>query len=268
MPSEHIDTGLLEELTEQSEDLNSDALRITRGALIDFGQAVEPLRRRWWQRGGLIAGAGGLAALWGASRASADNASPSGSMADDIMALQTAASIENLAVSVYQTAAGLPFIKNGNATVAAFITKTTQQHQAHAQAFNAAATQAGGKAQNNPDPKYKAVVDQALPTIQGPADVVKLAITLEDVAAQTYTKNVSQVSDAQLRKLFASVAPVEAQHRATLLAVQALLAGDAADLVTIPVDPAKLPAAAGSVGFPDSFYKTDNASPISEGAVQ
>ncbi|WP_245985035.1 ferritin-like domain-containing protein [Streptomyces tateyamensis] len=267
MPAERIDTRLLEELTEQSEDLNSDALRITRGALIDFGQAVEP-QRRWWQRGGLVAGAGGLAALWGASRAFADTASPSASMAEDIMALQTAASIENLAVSVYQTAATLPFIKDGNKTVVAFIDKTTQQHQAHAKAFNAAATQAGGKAQNDPDPKYKAVVDQALPTIKTPADVVKLAITLEDVAAQTYTKNVSQVSAADLRKLFASVAPVEAQHRATLLAVQALLAGNAADLVTIPVDPAKLPAAAGSVGFPDAFYKTDNASPTSEGAVK
>ncbi|MGA5824246.1 ferritin-like domain-containing protein [Kitasatospora sp. NPDC094028] len=267
MATEHIDTRLLEDLTEQSQDLNSDALRITRGALIDFGQAVEPVQRRWWQRGGLIAGAAATAALLGGSRAFADSPSPSGSTADDIMALQTAASLENLAVSVYRTAAGLPFIKDGNKTVAAFIAKTTQQHQAHAKAFNAAATQAGGQAQNNPDPKYKAVVDQALPTVKGPADVVKLAIALEDVAAQTYTKNVSQVTDAQLRKLFASVAPVEAQHRATLLAVQALLAGNAADLITIPVDPSKLPAAAGGVGFPDAFYKTDNASPISEGAV-
>ncbi|MGV9263802.1 ferritin-like domain-containing protein [Kitasatospora sp. NPDC003701] len=268
MPSEHIDTRLLEELTEQSQDLNSDALRITRGALTDFGQAGEPVRSRWWQRGGFLAAAAGTAALLGSGRAFADSPSPSGSAADDIMALQTAASIENLAVSVYRTAAGLPFIKDGNKTVAAFIAKTTQQHQGHAEAFNAAATQAGGRAQNNPDPKYKAVVDQMLPGIKGPADVVKLAITLEDVAAQTYTRNVSQVSNADLRKLFASVAPVEAQHRATLLAVQALLAGNAADLITIPVDPAKLPAAAGSVGFPDAFHKTDNASPISEGTVK
>ncbi|MFJ6623365.1 ferritin-like domain-containing protein [Kitasatospora sp. NPDC091335] len=268
MPSEHIDTRLLEELTEQSQDLNSDALRITHGALTDFGQAVGPVRRRWWQRGGLVAGAVGTAALLGGTRALADSPSPSGSMADDIMALQTAASIENLAVAVYRTAVGLPFIKDGNKTVAAFIAKTTAQHQAHAKAFNAAATAAGGKAQNDPDPTYKAVVDQALPSIKGPADVVKLAITLEDVAAQTYARNVSQVSSADLRKLFASVAPVEAQHRATLLAVQALLAGNAADLVTIPVDPAKLPAAAGSVGFPDAFYKTDSASPITEGAVK
>jgi hypothetical protein len=47
---------------------------------------------------------------------------------------------------------------------------------------------------------------------------------------------------------------VEAQHVAILLAVQALLkAGDAAD-ITLPPPVAKLPAAAGSVGFPNAFY--------------
>jgi hypothetical protein len=47
---------------------------------------------------------------------------------------------------------------------------------------------------------------------------------------------------------------VEAQHVAIVLAVQALLkAGDAAD-ITLPPPVAKLPAAAGSVGFPNAFY--------------
>ncbi|WP_230418820.1 ferritin-like domain-containing protein [Catenulispora pinistramenti] len=268
MAEELIDTRLLEELTEQSQDLNSDAVRITREALAEYAQAepepepeAEPRRRRW-RRGSVLAGAAGGAVLLGAARAGAAGAG------DDIMALQTAASIENLAVTVYTTAAGLPFIKGGNATVAAFIAKTTTQHTAHAQAFNAAATQAGGKAQTAANPKYAAVVQQMLPSIKTPADVVKLAITLEDVAAETYTANVAQVSTPALRKLFGSVAPVEAQHRATLLAVQALLAGGAPELIAIPTDAAKLPSAAGSVGFPDSFYPTKNASPISEGAVQ
>ncbi|MER8188612.1 ferritin-like domain-containing protein [Kitasatospora sp. NPDC094015] len=261
MGEPRIDTRLLEDLTEESQDLDSDALRITRAALHDFADAAEPGPRRWWQRGGVLAGVAGAAALLGTARAAAASS-------DDIMALQTAASLENLAISVYRTAAGLPFIKDGNRTVAAFIARTTQQHQAHAQAFNSAATQAGGKAQTEPDAKYAAVVKQALPSIKGPADVVKLAITLEDIAAQTYTKNVEQVGDPQLRKLFASVAPVEAQHRATLLAVQALLAGNAADLIAIPVEAARLPAAAGSIGFPEPFYPTRNASPITEGAVK
>jgi hypothetical protein len=264
MGDESLDTRLLSELTVQSQDLNSDAVRITRQALDEYTQqqqetAAGPRRSRM----GWMAGMAGGALLLGAGRASAATASSS-----DIMALQTAASIENLAVSVYTTAAGLPFIQSGNAAVAAFITKTTAQHTAHAQAFNAAITAAGGKEQTGVDPKYDAVVKAALPSIKAPADVVSLAITLEDVAAQTYTKYVSLASDASLRTLFGSVAPVEAQHRAVLLAVQALLAGGDAALIAIPTDPTKLPAAAGSVGFPTSFYPTTMASPVSEGAVQ
>lgn len=234
-----IDTRLLAELTEQSQDLNSDAVRLTRGALAEFG---EQQRRQ----------------------AASSSASPNG---NDIKALQTAASIENLAVSVYTTAAGLSFIKTGNATVAAFIAKTTTQHQDHAKAFNAALTQAGAKTQSGVDPKYAAVVKAALPSIVAPADVVALALQLEDVAAQTYTKYVSDVSTASLRTLFGSVAPVEAQHRSVLLSVQALLKADDADLIAIPTDAAKLPAAAGSVGIPVAFYPTTLASPTSEGAV-
>ena len=260
MSADHVDARLLRELTEQSQDLDSDSARIIREALGRFAQESPAVRgHRGWSRAGVM-GATGAGALWGAGRAWAS--------ADDVMALQTAASIENLAVSVYQTAAGLPFIKNGNKAVAAFIATTTQQHQAHGKAFNGAVTQAGGKAQTAADPKYAAAVKQAMPGIKSSADVVKLAISLEDVAAQTYTKNISEVSDAQLRRLFASIAPVEAQHRAVLLAVQALLAAGAPELIAIPTDPAKLPAEVGSVGFPDAFYPTTNASPISEGAVK
>jgi rubrerythrin len=262
MGDDRIDTRLLTELTVQSQDLNSDAVRITQQSLGEFGEEERERSGHRLGSAGLLAGLVGAGLVVGAGSAMAAGSDT------DVQALQTAASIENLAVNVYQTAAGLPFIKSGNATVAAFIAKTTMQHQAHAQAFNAAITSAGGKTQSNPDPKYAAVVQQMLPSIKGPADVVKLAITLEDVAAQTYTKNVTQVSSSALRKLFGSVAPVEAQHRAVLLAVQALLAGNAASLIAIPTQPAMLPAAAGSVGFPDSFYATSSASPVTEGAVQ
>ena len=265
MDGEAIDTRLLAELTEQSQDLDSDARAITGNALGEYAEEQGERRGRH-RMGGMAAGLLGASALLlgGARKASAATATAT---ANDVMALQTAASIENLAVSVYTTASGLSFIKSGNATVSAFIAKTITQHTAHAQAFNAALTQAGAKTQADPDPKYAAVVKAALPGIKAPADVVSLAITLEDVAAQTYTKYVGEVSSSSLRTLFGSVAPVEAQHRSVLLAVQALLAGNDADLIAIPTQPAKLPAAAGGVGFPSSFYSTASASPTSEGAV-
>ncbi|MFJ4880750.1 ferritin-like domain-containing protein [Streptomyces sp. NPDC088745] len=229
MGAPHIDSRLLSQLTEQSQDLNSDAMRLTHGSLAGMDRHV--------------------------SR-------------NDIRALQTAASLENLAVSVYRTAAALPFIKNGNRTVAAFIATTVRQHSAHARAFNAAAVNAGSVAQTAVNPKYAAVVKKALPGIKGPADVVALAVTLEDVATQTYVKNTGEVHDVQLRRLFASVAPVEAQHRATLLAVQALLGAGRPELIALPTNVDKLPAAAGSVGFPHAFYPMKNASPVTEGAVK
>ncbi|MFE4371883.1 ferritin-like domain-containing protein [Streptomyces sp. NPDC056835] len=187
---------------------------------------------------------------------------------DDIMALQTAASLENLAVSVYRTAAELPFIKDGNATIQEFIATTTRHHEEHAKAFNTAAVQAGGSPQTGTDPKYAAVAEKALPAAKTPEDVITLALSLEDVAAQTYTKDVGVAGTARLRRLFASVAPVEAQHRATLLTFQALLGAGDSDLMAIPTDAAVLPAAVGWTGFPDAFYPTAKASPISEGAVQ
>ncbi|MFF3753432.1 ferritin-like domain-containing protein [Streptomyces sp. NPDC002018] len=231
MGAEHIDTRLLEELTERSQDLSGDARRITGNALTGF------------------------AAEEAASK-------------DDITALQTAASLENLAVSVYRNAAALPFVKNGTKTVAEFIEATAQQHQAHAKAFNDAATKAGGRAQTDPDAAYEAVITRSLPTVRTPADVIRLALYLEDVAARNHTRNVTRVSDTRLRRLFASVAPVEAQHRATLLAVQSLLASGHESLIEIPTDAPRLPAAVGSAAIPDVFQPIANARPISEGALK
>ncbi len=62
---------------------------------------------------------------------------------------------------------------------------------------------------------------------------------------------------------------VEAQHAAVLLAVQALLKGGAPQLISLaPGTVAQLPAAAGSVGFPNAFYPTSAAAPASQGAVK
>lgn len=263
-----IDESRFRELLTESDDLQADAMRTARQDLNSYVEAAKEARfesRRDLRVGGAILGAGalGAAALALASPAYAANAT-------DIMALQTAASLENLAVATYQKALTLPFIggASANGVVKAFAMKTMQQHSEHAQAFNAAVKKLGGKEQTGPDPKYLPVVQKAVPTLTGPGEVVGLAITLEDIAAQTYTKNVGQVSTSDLRGLFASVAGVEAQHKAILLAVQALVMGGAANLIALPPDVTKLPAAAGSVGFPDAFYPTKSASPVSEGAVQ
>ena len=69
------------------------------------------------------------------------------------------------------------------------------------------------------------------------------------------------------RAVTASIMGVEAQHVTVLLSVKALLGANLADQVKLPPDLAQLPEAAGSVGIPASFYKTDKSRPSEEGAV-
>lgn len=277
-----FDEATMTDLMEESQDVHSTAMRLTREAtdrMVATGRELrargrietpDPDRRGFLRRSLLAAGVVGGGAL-GASLFSRISVLAAGSA--DVMMLQTAASIENLAVAVYTRAAGLPPSVSGASipTVAAFVTMTIAQHKDHAKAFNAAATQLGGKAQTGIDQTVMdSVVTPALAKVKGPADVVALAQALEDGAAQTYVKFGGDVDDKGALNAFATIAPVEAQHSAVLLAVAALIAGGAPQLITIspPVDATKLPSAAGSVGFPKSFYPTAAARPAAEGALQ
>jgi hypothetical protein len=264
--SNSIDDRSLRALVEESSDLHADAMRDGRGQLGDYVEAAKESRfeqSRGLGKGALVAGAAGAAVL-----ASAIPARAAGDM--DTQILQTAASLEVVAIQTYTAALGLSFIggSSANGVVKTFVQMTISQHKDHLQGFNSALKNLGSPEQNNPDPKYAAYVKKQLPSLKDAGKVVALAIALEDVAAQTYTKDVSQVSTSSLRQMFAGVAGVEAQHRAVLLAVQALIAGGAPQLIALPPDLTKLPKAAGSVGFPDSFYPTKSASPASEGAVK
>jgi len=273
-----LDDTRLRDLLTQSHDLHSDAMETTRVTLDEYVELayedpwrdVDPAVRRSTLLGGLPK-SGVLAAAGLGTAMVALLASPA--FADktmDVQMLQTAASIENLAVATYDTALTLDFIggASANAVVKAFVMKTKEQHQQHAEAFNAAVTRLGGKAQDQPDPVLLGVVNNAKPSLTGPAQVVDLAIELEDGAAQTYVANTGTYSNKNARTVAASIMGVEAQHVAILNAVKALLAGGAANLIALPPDASMLPAAAGSIGFPNAFYPTTDARPANEGAVQ
>ena len=280
------DEGAFEQLLEESDDLHADAMRSTRESLtemVELGherraaggfdaaetRAFAAERRRLMSTStvgtGALAGAGVGAALLAlfSSPAFADQSM-------DIQILQTAASIENLAVATYDTALTLDFIggASANGVVKAFAMKTKDQHTEHGKAFNAAIQQLGGKTQSAPDPVLLKVVTDAKPKLTNAAAVVDLALTLENGATQTYVSNVAALSDVNARKVTASIMGVEAQHAAVLNAVKALVGANMADLIALPPDGAKLPAAAGSVGFPDTFFKTTDARPSDEGAVK
>ena len=277
------DPRILSELLEESQDMQSDAVRATIHPLAEMSERgttptddsdpVENQRFAAEHRRSLatsVGGAGLLAAAGGGLLVGMLASPAFASSSPDVQMLQTAASIEVLAVGTYKTALTLPFIggASANAVVKAFATMTMQQHQQHLDAFNAAITGLGGKSQSNADPVLQKVVAAAVPGLTSPGPVVALALELEQGAAETYVADTAALSDANAKKLTASIMGVEAQHASVLLAVQALLNANAPQLITLsPTNVANLPAAAGSVGFPDAFYPTNQARPASEGAV-
>ncbi len=270
-----LDNRAFNELITESQDLHVDAMRQMRATLPALTEIREERRghevdtdevarfnagrRDALTRWGLGAGAvglltGGFGAMFAgllATPARADEAL-------DVQILQTASSLERLAVNTYGTALSLPFIKNGNAVVVKFAQTTMAQHDEHRRAFQAQTTALGGTPQDAPNPKFLQVVQQATPGLKAPADVVKLAATLEKVATDTYLVDLTMFADMKSKEIMGSVMGVEAQHLATLRAVSALLSGGAPELIKIPIGAnlAKLPAAAGSVAFPDALEQT------------
>jgi len=284
------DPRALAELLEESQDLHADAMRPTHETLdelvershssrdddlrsnLDFHEDhARGLRQTFG--GATLLGAAGGAALVGVLASAA-----SASSSKDAQVLQTAASIENLAVATYKTALTLPYI--GGATANGVVTKFAQvtmgQHAQHADAFNSAIASLGGKPQHKPDPAFVPVVNKAVKSLsgataaQGALGVVGLALELENIAAETYVKDTTLVRSISNKALFASIMGIEAQHVAVLLAVQALLKADAPQLISLsePATLEALPASAGNVGFPNAFYQTSNAAPAKQGAVK
>jgi hypothetical protein len=261
-----FDPAALERHIEESADLHADAMTATRRGLAELPErpaTTTPTARPAFS--GLL-GATTIAGAAVALSAAAASAGTSG----DLAILQTAQSIENLAIATYTVALTLPFIggASANGVVKAFVTQTRAQHRDHDAAFGAAITRLGGKVQNSPDPVLAAVVAKAKPGLTSAAKVVALALELEDGAAQTYVANTSAIKDSQSREVLASIMGVEAQHAAVLRAVGALLAGGDGALIALPPNPlTSLPAAAGAVGFPNAFYPTSAARPSTEGAL-
>lgn len=281
-----IDDRRLGELLTESNDLHADAMRNVAATVADVQdwtheagdrrpepEQLRELNQRRAEAGERIRHGSGAKLLGGAALAGAMatiiGSPASADQALDIQILQTASSLERLAVNTYGAALGLPFIADGNATVIAFAEATMSQHDEHRLAFQALTETMGGTAQDEPNPTFQAVVDDALPTLAAPIDVVNLAAALEEVATDTYLSNLRMFEDPAAKALMASVMGVECQHLAVLLAVAALLDGGAPELIAIPTDVAALPAAAGSVGFPEPFntYSDETVATPESGAV-
>lgn len=288
-----VDDKQIGELIAESQDLQVDAMRTAkevRPALRELRhqkdaptrdpeviRTFHEERRRVLRNGGMGVGALAARGLLGTAFGSAilgvvaRPAAAQAGTSDDlsIQIFQTASSLENLAVQTYGAALQLPFFGD-NPTIKTFAETTMQQHKDHSAAFNAQTKDLGGKEQGGTNPSKTTAVEDYIksPGLGDYAKVVALASTLEEVAQDTYLSNLAMLPKGDQRQLMASVMAVETQHLATLRAVGALLAGGGEALIAIPTDVAKLPAAAGSVAFPQPFETPDMAVSPSDGALK
>ncbi len=140
----------------------------------------------------------------------------------DITILRTASSLEFLAVAVYATAIKSGLVKTPAVVAAAKDFK--MQHEEHGQAFVAATKKAGGTAFTKPNPVIdKTVIAPALPKLKNETDVLQLAWTLENAAAQTYVSTVGAFDNHAYNSVAASIAGVESRHMTVIGGVLALL---------------------------------------------
>jgi hypothetical protein len=228
-------------MTAQMNEMHAETFPKLREAMDDLGSGLRrrlredggPSRRAFLVGGGTLLGAAALAACGGSGGGtqttgntpspSSGSASPSSAAGKDVAALATNASLENLAVFAYGAAlADAPkgkFGKKVPAAIAEFAMHAKAQHTDHANAFNAALTKAGGQAFTEPDPALAGPVTEMYGKVKDLPGLARLALTLENTAAATYTKQLGELTSPEAIAAAATIAPVERQHAAVLLYV-------------------------------------------------
>jgi hypothetical protein len=189
----------------------------------------------------------------------------------DIQVLQTAASVENVMVSAYETMLSLPLFSGpaANPALKTLLSTARDQHVDHAKACNEIVGKLGGRAQTGANPALAQAVSQQRSRLSDLGAAIDLALQLETAAAQTYQSDVAALGDLNARRLAASIMGVEAQHVGVLLVARFLVGARTPELVSLDSGTAaKLPPEAGPAGFPDPFAKADEARPPTEGAVK
>ncbi|MBS2533563.1 ferritin-like domain-containing protein [Catenulispora sp. NF23] len=163
----------------------------------------------------------------GAASSGTSNTTPSPSTSSsgagvytgDLKVVALATALENQAVGAYTAA--LAAAKAGKLgtvppAVGTFATTAMSQHADHAKAWNAVLTGAKVPAITGVPLSNQAATLSALGAVTDVGGVAKLALRLEDQAAQTYLFAAANVTSPGGIATAASIAPVEAMHAAIL----------------------------------------------------
>jgi hypothetical protein len=150
----------------------------------------------------------------------AGNGEGPAAMSSDAGVAKFAAGLEVLAVGTYKAALDAATAGKLGAVppaVATFVTEAMDHHQSHLNAWNDVLKKAGQPAVTEPDAKLKPVVDGEFAKVKDVAGAATLALTLEDIAAQTYLKALPSLKSADAIRLAGSIQAVDQQHQAILL---------------------------------------------------
>jgi hypothetical protein len=218
--TEHELAAMTDDLDQMHHDIGMPAMH---RALDEWTEKTRSSRRGFLIGAGAVAGGALLAACSsGSSTATATTAagaSTTGKLTGDLAVAALAASLENLAVAAYGdvlAAAAANKLGTVPPAVATFVTTVKAQHTQHAQAWNSAIVASGHKAITGPDQALVPTVNQTFAQVTDVTGAAKLALTLENVAAQTYQTAIAAVKATSSIKVAASIQPVEMQHAAIL----------------------------------------------------
>jgi len=201
----------------------TDETKTPVNPIINPAMLEKPHSRRHFIAGSGAAGLGLLAVACGsssssggspaASGSSSASASPSGPSDGDIVKL--AASLEVLAVGTYKAALDAATAGKLGAVppaVATFVKTAMGHHQAALDKLNSIA----GAPVTAPPADLKATVDGEFAKVTDVVGAAKLALTLEQIAADTYFTAVGVLKSPDAIQLAGSIQIIDQQHQAIL----------------------------------------------------
>lgn len=226
-PEMAISEHELNSMTAELDMLHNETFPALGKTLDDFSANLAELTRKQAARRTFLLGLGGAAAVGTlAACSSSKSGSKSSSSAaagatytGDLKVVALAAALENLAVTAYQgalTMAGKGQLGTVPPAVATFVTTAMAQHKDHAKAWNSVLSKAGKPVVSGAPLSITNDQVAMLNAAKSVPDVAKLALNLENVAAQTYTFAAANVSDSGGIITAATIQPVEAMHAAIL----------------------------------------------------
>jgi hypothetical protein len=223
----------LSQLTRDLDELHESTFPQVRKAIDEMAVNLGNVVRQPSTRRNFFLGAAGAVALGAAAACSSGSsgtgrssstapstpAAPKENYTGDLKVVALATALENLAITAYGAAlkkVGTGELGTVPPAVATFVQTALKQHADHAQAWNAVLSKAGKPTINDAPLSITQEQVALLTAAKSVPDVAKLALNLENVAAQTYTFAIANVTDVGGILTAATIQPVETMHAAIL----------------------------------------------------